>query len=101
MNLLLFVRASRSVVRLLVYALSSFFLEALRAVGFPLRIAFLLYHKFGNVVVSFSLNSRKSLVSFFISSLTKLSLSRVLFSFHVNVGFLLFILLLKISLSPW
>ena len=32
---------------------------------------------------SFSLNSKKSLISFFISSLTKLSLSRVLFSFHV------------------
>jgi hypothetical protein len=28
-------------------------------------------------------------------------LRRVLFSFHVNVGFLLFMLLLKISLSPW
>jgi hypothetical protein len=33
--------------------------------------------------------------------LTKLSLSRVLFSFHVYVGFLLFMLLLKISLTPW
>jgi hypothetical protein len=35
------------------------------------------------------------------SSLTKLSLSRALFSFHVHVGFLLFLLLLKSSLSPW
>jgi hypothetical protein len=53
------------VVKLLVCALSSFFLEALRA------------------------------------SLAKVSLRRVLFSFHVNVGFLLFLLVLKISLSPW
>jgi hypothetical protein len=55
------------------------------------------YHKFGYVVASFSLSSKK--ISFFISSLTKLSLCRVLFSFHVHVGFLLFMLLLKISLS--
>jgi hypothetical protein len=48
---------------------------------------------FGYVVASFSLNSKKSLISFFISLLTKVSLSRVLFSFHVNVGFLLFMLL--------
>jgi hypothetical protein len=47
-------------------------------------------------VASFSWNSKKCLISFFISSLTKVSLSRVLFSFHVNFGFLLFMLLLKI-----
>ena len=53
-------------------------------------------HKFGHVVSSFSLNSKKSSIS----SLTKLSLSSVLFSFHVYVGFLLFSLLLTTSLSP-
>jgi hypothetical protein len=58
-------------------------------------------HRFGYVVASFSLNSKKSLISFFIPSFTKVSLRRVLFSFHVNVGFPLFMLLLKISLSPW
>jgi hypothetical protein len=58
-------------------------------------------HKFGYVVASFSLNCKKSLNSFFIPSLTKGSLRRVLFSFYVNVGILLFMLLLKISLSPW
>jgi hypothetical protein len=58
-------------------------------------------HKFGYEVASFSLNSKKSLISFFIPSLIKVSLRRVLFSFHVNVGFLLVILLLKISLSAW
>jgi hypothetical protein len=77
-----------------------FFFEALRAMRFPLRNAFIVSHKFEYVVASFSLNSKKSLISFFLSSLTKVSLSRVFFSFHVNVGFLLFMLLLKISLSP-
>ena len=77
-------RAFRCVVKLLVCVLSSFFLEALRAMSFPLGTTFTVSHKFGNVVASFSLNSKKSLIS----SLTKLSLSRVLFSFHVNVGFL-------------
>jgi hypothetical protein len=52
-------------------------------------------HKFLHVVASFSLNSKKSLISFFISFLTKESLSRVLFRFHVNVDFLSFMLLLK------
>jgi hypothetical protein len=86
---------------LLVYALSSFFLEALIAMGFPLSIAFIVSHKFGYVVASFSLNSKKSLISFLISSFTKFSSSRVLFSFHEYVCFQLFMLLLKISLSPW
>jgi hypothetical protein len=78
----------------------SFFLGALRAMSFPLRTAVIVSHKFGYVVVSFSLNSIRSLISFFISSLTKLSLSTVFFTFNVYVGFLLFLLLLKTSLSP-
>jgi hypothetical protein len=45
-----------------------------------------LSNKFGYVVASFSLNSKKSLISFFISSLTKLSLSRT-FSFYVYLVF--------------
>jgi hypothetical protein len=69
--------------------------------SFPLRTVFIVSHKFGYVVASFSLNSIKSLISLFISSLTKVSLSRVLFISHVTVYFLLFMLLLKISLSPW
>ena len=59
-------------------SLSSFFLEALRVMSFPLRTAFIVSHKFGYVVDSFSLNSKKSLISFFISSLTKVSVSSVL-----------------------
>ena len=90
-------RAFRCAVKLLVYAFSSFFLEALRDMSFPLRTAFIVFHKFWYVVASFSLNSKKSLIS----SFTKLSLSRVLFSFHVYVCFLFFLLLLKTSLSPW
>jgi hypothetical protein len=82
-------------------ALSSFFLEALRAMSFHLRTAVIIFHKFGYVVASFPLNSKMSLISFFISSLTKETLSRVLFSFHVNIDFLLFMLLLTISLSLW
>jgi hypothetical protein len=82
-----------------VYALPTFFLEAPRAIHFPLRTALLVSHKFGYVVSSFSLNSKK-VFNFFISSLTKV-LSGLLFSFQVNVGYLLFMLLLKISISPW
>ena len=93
-------KAFRCAVKLLVYALSSFFLEALRAMSFPLSTAFIVSHKFGYVVPSFSLNSKKSLISFFISSLTKLLLSKELISFHVYVGFLLFLLLLKTSFIP-
>jgi hypothetical protein len=44
-------------VKLLVCALSRFFLEALRAMSFPLRNAFIVSHRFGLVVASFSLNS--------------------------------------------
>ena len=89
-------RAFRCTVKLLVHALSSFFLAALRAMNFPLRTAFIVFHKIRYIVASFSLDSK---ISFFASSLTKVSLSRVLFSFHI--GILLFMLLLEISLSPW
>jgi hypothetical protein len=69
--------------------------------SFSLSTAFTVSYKFGYVVPLFSLNSKKSLISFFISSLTKLSLNRELLSFHVYVGFLLFLLILKNSLSLW
>jgi hypothetical protein len=42
------------------------FLEALRAMSFPLSTAFLVSHKFVYGVPSLSLNSKKSLISFFI-----------------------------------
>ena len=69
-------RAFWYAVKLLVYAHSSFFLEALRSMSFPLSTAFILPYNFEYIVPSFSLNSKKFLISFFISSLTKLSLSR-------------------------
>jgi hypothetical protein len=68
-------RAFRCAVKLLVYALSSFSLETLRATSFPLSTAFIVSHTFWYDVASFSLNSKKSLISFFISSLAKFSLS--------------------------
>jgi hypothetical protein len=43
-------RAFRCTVMLLVYVLSSFFLEVLRAMSFPLSTAFIVSHKFGHVV---------------------------------------------------
>ena len=94
-------RAFRCAFKLLVYALSSFFLEALSAMSFPLGNAFIVFDEFAYVAASFSLNCKMSFISFFISPLTKVSLNRVFFSFHVNLGFLLFMLLFKISLSPW
>ena len=69
-------RTFRCAIKLVVYALSSFFLETLRAMSFPLRTAFIVSPKFWYVVASL-LNSKKSLISFFIPSLTKVSLRRV------------------------
>jgi hypothetical protein len=46
--------------------LSRFFLEALRAMSFPLRNAFIVSHKFGYVAPSLSLNSKMSLISLFL-----------------------------------
>ena len=89
----------RWAVKLLLYDLSSFFLEALRTMCFPLSTALIVSHKFGYSVPSFSLSSKESWIFFFISS--NLSLSRKLLSFHLYVGFLLIFLLLKTSLSPW
>ena len=66
-----------------------------------LRAIFIVSHNLQYVVATFSLNSEKSLILFYISSLTVLSLTRFLYTFHVYVGFQLFILLLKISLSLW
>ena len=54
-------RALGCAVKLLVYSLSSFFLAVLRAMSFPLRTAFIVSHKFGYAVASFSLISEKSL----------------------------------------
>jgi len=93
-------RDFRCAVKLLVYALFSSFFEALRVMSFPLSTAFIVPNKFAFIVFSFSLSSQQSLISFFISSLPRLSLSRALVSFHVYIVFLSFLLLLKTSFSP-
>jgi hypothetical protein len=80
---------------MLVWDFFNFFTKARSTMDFPLNTAFIVFHKFRNVVPSFSLNSRKSLISF----LTRWSLSRELFSFYEYVGFLLFLWLLKSSLN--
>jgi hypothetical protein len=49
-----------------VYAFSGFFLEAPRAMSFPLRTAFIVSQKSGYVVASFSLSSKNSLISLFL-----------------------------------
>ena len=45
--------------------------------SFSFKNTFIVSHKFGYVVSLFLLNSKKALVSFFIPSLTKVSLRRV------------------------
>ena len=52
-------RAFRCAVKLLVYALPSFFLEAFRTMSFPLSTAFITSFKLGYLVLSFSLNLKK------------------------------------------
>ena len=66
-----------------------------------LSTAFIKPYRFGYIVSSFLLNSRKTLTSFFISSLTQGWLSSWLFSFREFVGFLGIILLLNFNITPW
>jgi hypothetical protein len=75
--------------RLLGFVISCFVLEVFRALSFPLRIAIIVFYKCQYVVASFSLNPKKSFISCYFASLNKVSLRRMLFSFHENVGFLL------------
>jgi len=52
-------RTFKCAVKLLIYALSCFFLQALRAMCFPISTAFIVSHKFGYVVTSNYENNRK------------------------------------------
>jgi hypothetical protein len=65
------------VVKLLVYALSRFFLQALRAMGFSLSTAFIVFYSFGYIESSCSLNNKKSSFSF-------LFLLRIFFNYISN-----------------
>jgi len=80
-------RTFRYTVKLLRYAPSCLPLDALRAVSYPPSTAFSVSIKFG--FVEPAPHSKKSQISFFISYLTKSSLSRALFNLHVYMGFLL------------
>ena len=77
-------RSSRCAVKLLEWDLATFFMKELSAMNFPHNMPSLcpiilgMMHHF----IEFSLTFIKSLSSHFISSLTKLSLSRELDSFH-------------------
>jgi hypothetical protein len=57
-------RAFRCTLKLLVHALCSLFLEALRAMSFPLKTAFIMFHKYRYIVALFSLNFKNCLISF-------------------------------------
>jgi hypothetical protein len=82
--------------------LTNFFMVAFSAMNFPLSTAFIVSHKFGYVVPSFSLTTTKSLMPFFISSMTQRSLCRELFNVHECVGpLVLLLLLLKSRSNPW
>lgn len=48
-------------------------MQVLKDMNFPLCIIFIVFHKFGNAVYSFSLNSRKSVISSFTSVTTQYS----------------------------
>ena len=86
---------------MLLWDCSSFFMNVLNAVDFSLHTAFIVVYKFGYVMPSFSLYSRKSFITFLISSLIQYSSNRELFSFHEFVGFLLFLFLLNSYFNPW
>ena len=59
-------RDFKCAVKLLVWDLCNFFIKALSVNDFPLSAAFIVSHKFRNVVHLFSLNTRKSLMFFFL-----------------------------------
>jgi len=61
-------RAFRCTFKLLIWKLSNFFMEALSAMNFSLINAFIVSHEFGYVVPSFSLNSNKCLIPFYLIS---------------------------------
>ena len=73
----------------------------LSAMNISRSIAFIVSHKFGYIVHSFSLNSRESLISSFISALTQQFFTTELLSFHEFVSFLMFLFLLKSSFNLW
>jgi hypothetical protein len=91
--------AFRCTFKFLVWELSNFYMEALNAMNFPLGTAFIMFHKFGYIMPSFSLISRKPLISFF-SLYWPRDHWVELFSFYECIVFLVFLLLLKSTKNP-
>ena len=83
-------RAYRCVVNLILWEISNLIMNALSAMNIPRKTVFNVFFILGYAAHSLSLNSRKSLSSFFISALFQLLFRKELFSFHEFVGFLLF-----------
>jgi hypothetical protein len=71
-------------------------LKAIDALNFDLIAAFIFCHKFGYAVHGLSLNVRKSVISFCVSSVI-----RPLLSYNVLFDSLLFLLMLRYSINPW
>ena len=99
-SLLLFFLELSGVLLSIMWAFSLFFMWALSAMYFPLSTAFIVSHRFGYVMSLFLLNSRKTLIFFFISYLTRGWYSSWVFSFHEFVGFLGLELLLNSNFIP-
>jgi hypothetical protein len=78
---------------LFLWDISNSFTMTLSAMNFTFNIAFIVSYKFWHVVSLLSLNSINYLISYFISSMTKLPMNRELFSFLEYLGFLGFVFL--------
>jgi hypothetical protein len=94
-----FSRSLKCSIRLFIWDLSVLLIYELIAINFPLWTAFAVSHRFWWIVFSFSLTSRKLLISSFISLVTHWSLSNVLFNFQLFAYFLLLFLLLSSSFN--
>jgi hypothetical protein len=91
---------------LLVWNLSNFIMKALSAMNFPLSTAFIVSQSFGYAVSSFSLISRKSLISLFLSWPNYHWVESCLVSMSMWASWfccccLVLVLLLESSLSSW
>jgi hypothetical protein len=76
-------RAFRCAVKLLVWDLTNFFMKALSATNFPLN-TFIVSHKFGYDVFSFSFNSIESLISFLISVFSSFPLFFIRYFLYIH-----------------
>ena len=95
----LFSRALRYTFKSFEWEFSNFFMKALSTVYFPLSSSFIVSHKFGDAMQSFSLNlGIFNFFLYFCLDLVVIPWRDV--QFPLVIGFLLF-LLLKSSFNPW